>query len=99
MSMKATLLKFYAGDADEAIDQCSSDHDQAENAVDDPYAILNVSPEATMAEIKAAYRLAIVKCHPDTVADRSITIREAAEAEAQRLNVAYDTIRNEKGCR
>ncbi|WP_128928758.1 J domain-containing protein [Bradyrhizobium guangxiense] len=65
--------------------------------IDDPYLILNVSPQATIPEIKAAYRLAIVKCHPDTVADRSKSIREAAEAEAQRVNAAYDAIRNEQG--
>lgn len=75
----------------------SDDHDESDQEVDDPYLILNVSPQATKSEIKAAYRLAIVKCHPDTVADRSKLIREAAEAEAQRVNAAYDAIRNEHG--
>ncbi|MBW7964146.1 DnaJ family molecular chaperone [Bradyrhizobium sp. BR 10261] len=70
---------------------------QSYKEIDDPYLILNVSPQATIPEIKAAYRLAIVKCHPDTVADRSKSIREAAEAEAQRVNAAYDSIRNEQG--
>lgn len=89
--------ELYAAEVDEAIESDSSYHDVSNNAVDDPYEVLNVSPEATMAEIKAAYRLAIVKCHPDTVADRSKSIREAAEAEAQRVNAAYDAIRNEQG--
>lgn len=30
-----------------------------------------------------------VGCHPDTVADRSRSIRDAADAEAQRINAAY----------
>lgn len=75
----------------------SVDGGESNEEIDDPYLILNVSPQATIPEIKAAYRLAIVKCHPDTVADRSKSIREAAEAEAQRVNAAYDAIRNEQG--
>ncbi|SDO20237.1 DnaJ family molecular chaperone [Afipia sp. GAS231] len=63
----------------------------------DPYLILNIAPQASIPEIKAAYRSAIVKCHPDTVADRSSTIRKVAEEEAQRINAAYSAIRDERG--
>jgi curved DNA-binding protein CbpA len=58
---------------------------------------LNVSQQASIPEIKAAYRLAIVKCHPDTVADRSKSIRDAAAAEAQLVNAAYGAIRQQRG--
>jgi hypothetical protein len=64
---------------------------------DDPYEVLNVSPQASVPEIKASYKAAIVKCHPDTVADRSLSIRQAAEAEAQRVNAAYAAIRTARG--
>ncbi|MCA1402549.1 J domain-containing protein [Bradyrhizobium sp. BRP56] len=87
-------------DPDDSFGSEAGDQNRIENQnqeVDDPYAILNVSRQATISEIKAAYRLAIVKCHPDTVADRSKSIREVAEAEAQRVNAAYDAIRNEHG--
>lgn len=63
----------------------------------DPYQVLNVSHNASIPEIKAAYRLAIGKCHPDTVANRSRSIRDAAETEAQLVNAAYDSIRIERG--
>lgn len=32
----------------------------------DPYAVLGVEPDATPAEISAAYRAAVRACHPDT---------------------------------
>lgn len=87
----------YVEDYDHSVEGYE-DHDESDQEVDDdPYSILNVSPQATIPEIKAAYRLAIVKCHPDTVADRSKSIREAAETEAQRINAAYDAIRKEHG--
>lgn len=82
---------------DDTIGPQSGDGGEFNEEIDDPYLVLNVSPQAPIPEIKAAYRLAIVKCHPDTVADRSKSIREAAEAEAQRVNAAYDAIRNEQG--
>jgi hypothetical protein len=65
--------------------------------IPDPYAILNVSREASTEDLKSAYRDAIKRCHPDTVADRSKAIRDAAAAEALQLNTAYEMIRNERG--
>jgi DnaJ-class molecular chaperone len=62
-----------------------------------PYEVLKVSQEASISDIKSAYRDAIKRCHPDTVADRSDSIREAAEAEAQLINSAYEMIRNARG--
>jgi hypothetical protein len=48
-------------------------------------------------EITAAHRIAIRKCHPDTVADRSEVIRRAAATEAEQINVAYDRARAARG--
>jgi hypothetical protein len=66
-------------------------------AIPDPYAILNVSRDTSIEGLKNAYRDAMKRCHPDTVADRSRIIRDAAEAEAQQINSAYEMIRNERG--
>jgi DnaJ-class molecular chaperone len=68
-----------------------------EDRVKDPYEVLKVSADAPVAEIKNAYREAIKRCHPDTVADRSDLIKEAAGYEARLLNEAYDTIRKQRG--
>jgi hypothetical protein len=62
----------------------------------DPYKVLGVDRNASTQEIKNAYRDAIKRCHPDTVADRSDSIRDAAEAETQQINNAYAMIRNER---
>jgi hypothetical protein len=62
----------------------------------DPYQVLNVSPGASAEEIRNAYRAAIKRCHPDTVADRSDRIKEAALEEAQLINDAYNRIRSER---
>jgi DnaJ domain len=63
----------------------------------DPYQVLNVSSGASAEDIKNAYRAAIKRCHPDTVADRSDRIKEAALEEAQLINDAYNRIRSERG--
>jgi curved DNA-binding protein CbpA len=73
------------------------DPEEDSSAVGNPYEVLNISRQASTADIKDAYRRAMKRCHPDTVADRSQSIRDAAEAEAQRLNAAYDLVRNERG--
>ncbi|MCK1367235.1 J domain-containing protein [Bradyrhizobium sp. 62] len=74
----------------------ASEYTQDELA-DDPYKVLGINVSATVAEIKAAYRSAIKLCHPDTVADRSVLIKEAAAQEAMRLNLAYESLRAERG--
>ncbi len=63
----------------------------------DPYQVLNVSSGASAEDIRNAYRAAIKRCHPDTVADRSDRIKEAALEEAQLINDAYNRIRSERG--
>lgn len=104
---------FFERKADQTIDELFSDEgdeiaedDEAEDAESAPEddstgkrweEILNVSSEASDDEIKKAYKEAIRKCHPDTVADRSDLIREAAMNEAQRINVAYQEARSERG--
>ncbi len=56
----------------------------------DPYVVLGVSPDATDAEVKAAYREQAKKYHPDNYADNPLS--ELAQEKMQEINEAYDTI-------
>lgn len=44
----------------------------------DPYAILGVQPNAELAEIKMAYRAAVLRCHPDRGGTHEDMVRVAA---------------------
>merc|ERR1712217_656157 len=54
---------------------------------DSAYAILGVSSDATDAEIKKAYRLIAMQCHPDKGGDKE---------EFQELNNAYERIMDKR---
>jgi len=64
--------------------------------LDDAYAALGVSPDASDAEVKAAYRKLMIENHPDRVAAKGLPdgMREIAEERAREINVAYDLIKN-----
>ncbi|MCS6999647.1 MAG: J domain-containing protein [Bacteroidota bacterium] len=53
------------------------------------YRTLGVPPSATNAEIKAAYRRAIARVHPDRYASAPDQQRRWAEQRAQEINRAY----------
>ncbi len=56
----------------------------------DPYAVLGVSPNATDAEVKAAYRALARKYHPDKYSDNPLS--DLAQEKMQEINEAYDAI-------
>lgn len=56
----------------------------------DPYAVLGVSPQATDAEVKAAYRELARKYHPDNYVNNPLS--DLAQEKMQEINEAYDTI-------
>ncbi len=70
-------------------------HEQPEAApVNEPHQlsaheILGVSPKATVAEIKAAYRTRIKDCHPDRFPHTDAKSRALAEEWTKALNIAY----------
>ena len=63
--------------------------------LEDAYAALGVTPEASDEEIKRAYRKMMTEHHPDKVAARGLpeSMRKIAEERARKLNVAYDVIK------
>lgn len=63
---------------------------------EDPYAVLDVEPGASMDEIDRAYRRAMSRHHPDRVANESPAVRRRAETRAREINAAYDRIRAER---
>ncbi|HOX79119.1 MAG TPA: TerB family tellurite resistance protein [Bacteroidales bacterium] len=65
--------------------------------IDSAYKILEVNPDATDEEVKAAYRKMAVKYHPDKVEHLGPEIRKSAEEKFQQLQAAYDEIKKRRG--
>ena len=55
----------------------------------DPYAVLGVARTASKEEIRAAYKDAMTKYHPDKVAHLGEELQDVAREKAQALNRAY----------
>ena len=62
----------------------------------DAYAALGVTPQASGAEIKRAYRKLISQNHPDKLASRGLpeSMRAVAEERSREINSAYDLIKS-----
>lgn len=60
----------------------------------DPYAVLAISPDAPMTEIKAAYRAAVRDTHPDRMAARGVPTEaiKLAENRLRDINRAWEDI-------
>ncbi len=56
----------------------------------DPYKALGVDPNASLDEIKAAYKKLVAKYHPDKYANNPL--RELAEEKLKEINEAYEYI-------
>jgi DnaJ-domain-containing protein 1 len=87
---------------DEKTDDHTYESERASTKIEDdasesPYSILEISENASIAEIKAAYRKKMHQYHPDKTSGLGEKLRVLAEKEAKRINVAYDTIMKDKG--
>jgi len=65
---------------------------------DDPYVILGVAPDASAAQIGAAWKAALMKVHPDRAAGLGLSRAEAqaAETRAAAVNAAHDQVMRER---
>ena len=69
-----------------------------DGAARDPYAVLGVSPDASAAELRAAWRDQVRDCHPDRLAARGVPV-EAVKMAEQRLvaiNAAWEEVRAQR---
>jgi DnaJ like chaperone protein len=61
------------------------------------YKVLEITPESTDEEVKAAYRKMAVKYHPDKVEHLGPEIRNSAKEKFQQLQAAYEEIKKRRG--
>lgn len=64
-----------------------------------PYDVLGLSPQASDAEVTAAYRSLALIFHPDRFIDCSEDVRQEAERRMIRLNDAYAVLKRSGGAR
>jgi DnaJ like chaperone protein len=65
--------------------------------IDSSYKVLEINPEATDEEVKAAYRKMAVKYHPDKVEHLGPENQNSAKEKFQQLQAAYDEIKKRRG--
>ena len=62
----------------------------------DPYALLEISPGATPEEIRAAYRHAVARYHPDKVAHLGKEFQELAHQKLLAIQQAYEILQSKR---
>lgn len=67
------------------------------NSVDHAYKILEIDKNASVEEIKAAYRKMAKKYHPDRVAHLGKEHQEGAEEKFRQVQQAYEQLQKERG--
>jgi DnaJ like chaperone protein len=75
--------------------EATFDGSAPDQRLDDAYAALGVTQEASESEIKRAYRKMMSENHPDRIAAKGLpeSMREIAEERARKINAAYDLIK------
>lgn len=71
----------------------------SKSALDDAYSALGLTPSATDAQIKQAYRRLISQNHPDKLASKGLpeSMRQMAEERTREINTAYEMIKEARG--
>ena len=70
-----------------------------QHKLEDAYTALGLSPSATDAEIKQAYRRLMSQNHPDKLAGKGLpeSMREMAEERSREISTAYAVIKEARG--
>lgn len=61
------------------------------------YNVLSLKPQATVDEIKKAYKILMNQYHPDKVATLGIELQNLAKKKTQEINEAYAFIKKKRG--
>lgn len=85
----------------EALLRASSGGESPERKLEDAYEALGVSPSATDAQVKRAYRRLMSRNHPDKLASNGLpeNMRDVAEERTREISTAYDVIKEARGMR
>jgi len=74
-------------------------HSVKESSIDQAYALLNLSVQASNDEVKKAYRALVREYHPDIIKSQGASdeyLKEATE-KVQEINAAYEMIKQSRG--
>jgi len=76
-----------------------TDGASSQHRLEDAYAVLGITPEASETDAKQAYRKLIRENHPDKIASKGLpeSMRSVAEARSREINAAYDLIKRTRG--
>ena len=93
----AQMMGLSATDVDSMLNLGRVDEPDSPSALEAAYKVLGVSPDASDAEVKAAYRKMALEHHPDRVSKLGDDVRKTAEKKLQEINAAKEIIYKARG--
>ena len=93
----AQMLGLSSADVDTMLNLGRVNEPDSPSALEAAYKVLGVSPDASDAEVKAAYRKMALEHHPDRVSKLGEDVRKAAEKKFQEINAAKEIIYKARG--
>ena len=94
---EVTAMKECAQWMQMSVDEVDSMLGMGKDDLESAYQVLGVSPDASDAEVKKAYRRLALNHHPDKVAALGDDVRKAAEKKFQKINEAKERIWKARG--